>query len=174
AVLLGRDRLAAEEDKRLADRERLVAQLAETADVVENPKQLADQAATVPFDPAEPERNQALLATFANSPTLVPNYSASLFALDGSVTANLYPDRPVPTVADLGVAWESAVGGTAAVSNLFELDGTDLIATTAPVGGAAPWAVLVTSSDNAQGQAFADAFGDGLVKLDRVGVAVSA
>ncbi len=171
---LEQSRLTAEEHDRLADRERVVAKLAETASVFEDPQRVADKAATVPFAPDRPELNHALLGVFANSPTLARNRVAALFTPDGTVAANLYPGRPLPGVADLGVAWSSALAGRAAVSNLIDLDGTFLVATTAPIGGPKPWGVLVTATDNQQTQAFADVFGDGLFKVDRQGVAVNA
>ncbi|MCL9793206.1 diguanylate cyclase [Frankia sp. AgKG'84/4] len=171
---LEQSRLTAEEHDRLADRERVVAKLAETASVFEDPQRVAAQAATVPFAPGRPELNHALLGVFANSPTLARNRVAALLTPDGTVAANLYPGRPLPGVADLGVAWSSALAGRAAVSNLIDLDGTFLVATTAPIGGPKPWGVLVTATDNKQTQAFAGVFGDGLFKVDRQGVAVNA
>ncbi|KPM52753.1 hypothetical protein ACG83_25140 [Frankia sp. R43] len=174
-VVLGRVRLAAEEAERLADRERLVGQFANMSNLLENPQLLADQVAVTPFAHDDPALNRQLLRLFTNSPALVPNQAVALYTPDGSVITSLDPAQPSPTVTDLGDAWDSALAGRAAASNLFDLAGRKLVATAAPVGGARPWAVLVTANDNSQFQAFAQTVADeGTYKIDRVGVVVNA
>jgi diguanylate cyclase (GGDEF)-like protein/PAS domain S-box-containing protein len=180
ALRVGESNLRAAESDRLQARHNLVAGLRRNVGAALDPGTKERTVATTPFAPdASSPATEALLRQFQN--TSSTGAFAALVGLDGHVLGAV-PGGTTVDVGSLGPSWREGLAGRSSVTNGFRHDGEWFFATVIPVGGATPWAVLVTAepATRSSGQSFYTQLGSmngqpgGLVLLDRNGVAVQS
>ncbi|QGG95300.1 diguanylate cyclase domain-containing protein [Actinomarinicola tropica] len=178
ALRIGSDNLAVAERTRFASRVHTIDGLKENAEDASDAESLSDLVQRTPFAPDDPAGNAALLAS------LRTGEDAGVVALidrSGELVA-AQPDGSALTAEDLGGAWDEALSGRAATSDVIDVDGRTAVATLVPIGEPSPWAVVVVTrvADGSVGQAFFEQLGSlngapgGFAVVDRRGVAYNA
>ncbi|WP_198287080.1 diguanylate cyclase domain-containing protein [Frankia sp. QA3] len=179
ALAVGSCQLGRAEQRRLDDRADLVESTASNRSLANDPHYFAGLVDQAGFSSDDPARNQRLLQIFEAGASGNTAAVVALLRPDGTAAATLPAGESVP-VADLGAAWPAALAGRPGWTDVFSFEGRPLRAELAPVGGSAPWAVLVLITPDVAEQRFNEQIGSlggttgGLSDVDSRGVTVAS
>jgi diguanylate cyclase (GGDEF)-like protein/PAS domain S-box-containing protein len=146
---MGSASLRAAEKMRLADRSRLVVDLARYVSETKDLAQVRQEADNAGFVPTQPALDSILLTAFTANREGDTNALVALIRDDGTILGTQPPGALVPSVTSMSATWRSAVGGSPAMSPVLSYRGSVAAVKAVPVGGAHPWGVLIEVAQSA-------------------------
>jgi diguanylate cyclase (GGDEF)-like protein/PAS domain S-box-containing protein len=179
---MGSASLRSAEKTRLADRSRLVVDLARYVSETKDLAEVREEADNAGFVPTQPALDSILLTAFTANREGDANALVALIRADGTVLGTQPPGAPPPSIKSMSATWKSATAGNPAMSSVFRYQGSVAAVKAVPVGGAHPWAVLIEVAKSGQllSQGFISNIGSlglgpgGGALVDRAGRALEA